>query len=203
MTVRHLFVTCCAALVLATAQTASAGLGDCGQPLSSGERPTASDALYILRTAVDLEDCTATGQPCICDVNSTGSATASDALVVLQVAVDLPVVLACAPGCPAGDTTTTTTTTVTTSSSSSTSLSSTSTSSTSLGASIEAGRSIYDADCASCHKATPYDLSGFASDLKGKAAMMVVNFGIIDEAMEGLTYSPAEVADLAAFINSL
>jgi hypothetical protein len=51
----------------------------CGQPASSGRRPTASDALFVLRTTVALERCDA----CVCDVDGDGTTTTSDALTLL------------------------------------------------------------------------------------------------------------------------
>jgi hypothetical protein len=55
---------------------------------------TASDALFVLRTAVGTASCLA----CVCDVNGSGSVTASDALIVLRRAVGQQVGLAC-PSC--------------------------------------------------------------------------------------------------------
>jgi hypothetical protein len=52
---------------------------------------TASDALYVLKTAVGLFDC----EFCVCDVNNSGSVTASDALVVLKFAVGQDIALMC------------------------------------------------------------------------------------------------------------
>jgi hypothetical protein len=66
----------------------------CGQPISSGAMPSAVDALEILKTAVGLSDCGGF-DPCICDVNDSGSIAASDALQTLKKAVGLPVVLGC------------------------------------------------------------------------------------------------------------
>jgi hypothetical protein len=72
----------------------SADQSGCGQPISSGAKPSAADALEILRTAIGQSDCGGF-DPCICDVNDSGSVTASDALQTLQSAVGLPVVLGC------------------------------------------------------------------------------------------------------------
>ncbi len=63
----------------------------CGVPVSRGEKPLVSDALYVLRASVGLEICTI----CECDVNTDGKTTVSDALGVLQTTVDLPVTLGC------------------------------------------------------------------------------------------------------------
>jgi hypothetical protein len=81
-------------VVLAVALCATpsfAARGDCGQPVSDREAPTASDALYILRTAVGLQECPLQ----VCDVNSSGGINATDALTVLRRAVGLPVELNC------------------------------------------------------------------------------------------------------------
>ncbi len=68
--------------------------GLCGQPISTGAAPTATDALFVLRVAVGVASCDA----CVCDVDSSGGATpvtATDALKVLKRAVDATVVLTC------------------------------------------------------------------------------------------------------------
>jgi hypothetical protein len=67
----------------------------CGQPATTGESPTARDALFVLRVAVDLKSC----NRCVCDVDDSGEVTAADALSVLRAAVGLIVV----DGCPACD----------------------------------------------------------------------------------------------------
>jgi uncharacterized repeat protein (TIGR01451 family) len=69
-----------------------AALGDCGQPVSSGNNPTASDCLFILRSAVGAATC---APACICDTNGVGGTTATDALVCLAKAVGQPVNLNC------------------------------------------------------------------------------------------------------------
>jgi alpha-tubulin suppressor-like RCC1 family protein len=61
----------------------------CGQPRSGDETsyPLASDALLILRAAVGaITDCN--GDPCMCDVNSSGSVSSVDALATLRAAVE-------------------------------------------------------------------------------------------------------------------
>ena len=60
--------------------TSPAGLGDCGQPVSDGNSPLASDALGVLRAAVSLDACALA----TCDVDASCSITASDALRTLQ-----------------------------------------------------------------------------------------------------------------------
>jgi hypothetical protein len=73
----------------------AARVGDCGQPASTGDRPTASDALAVLRAAVGTEAC----DLCTCDADGSGSVAATDALAVLRRAVGLAVPLACT-ACP-------------------------------------------------------------------------------------------------------
>jgi hypothetical protein len=63
----------------------------CGQPVTTGDVPKASDALSVLRTAVGTVPC----QKCICDVDRTGTITTGDALRVLRKAVLLPVTIRC------------------------------------------------------------------------------------------------------------
>jgi cysteine-rich repeat protein len=64
----------------------------CGKPTGSGGlRPSAADALFTLRSAVQLATCVAS----VCDADGNGSVFAADALVILQAAVGLPVTLAC------------------------------------------------------------------------------------------------------------
>jgi hypothetical protein len=67
---------------------------DCGQPESVGAFSKASDALAILRWAVEIRS---SCEPnfLICDVNGDGSVTTTDALVTLRVAVGQNVVLKC------------------------------------------------------------------------------------------------------------
>jgi len=74
------------------ATTGHAAQGDCGQPATSGSNPTATDCLYILKTAVGAQTCSPT---CICDVNAAGGVTATDALTCLKKAVGQDVLLNC------------------------------------------------------------------------------------------------------------
>ena len=92
--------------VLVGRQMASGAQGDCGQPVSSGTSPVASDCLFILRVAVGLQLCTP--QTCVCDPGGDGSTTANDALLCLKKVVGEAVTLSC----PCTTTTSTTTTTV-------------------------------------------------------------------------------------------
>lgn len=94
---------CCLLLGWSTAWGAK---GDCGQPFSSGDNPSAADALYALKVAVGLLACKLS----VCDVDGSNKITAGDALRILKVAVgqDVPLL------CPAPTTTTSTSTTTTT-----------------------------------------------------------------------------------------
>jgi len=66
----------------------------CGD-INVSETVTASDALYVLKTAVGSETC----DLCLCDANGSETITASDAQLVLKVAVGQDVATNC-PGCP-------------------------------------------------------------------------------------------------------
>ena len=78
--------------VTAISQSVDAAQGDCAQPLSSGSNPTASDCLFILRSAVGISTCSPS---CVCDPNGSGGTSATDALVCLAKAVGQPVTLDC------------------------------------------------------------------------------------------------------------
>ncbi len=80
---------------------ALAANGDCGQPISSGNSVTSTDALAVLRSAVGLLPCL----ECICDIDGNGSVSATDALAALRIAVGQTVALAC-PSCTPTTTTT-------------------------------------------------------------------------------------------------
>ncbi|HYB99468.1 MAG TPA: hypothetical protein VEC57_10105 [Candidatus Limnocylindrales bacterium] len=80
-----------AALVALSPQVAGADHTRCGQPVTSGSDPTASDALAVLRRAVGTLAC----DLCVCDVNQSGSVTATDALATLKNAVGQDVDLSC------------------------------------------------------------------------------------------------------------
>ncbi len=77
-----------AVAVLLAADRAHAG---CAQPVTTGDGPTATDCLYVLRAAVGVEDCDA----CICDADASGGIVATDALTCLRSAVGQPGGLAC------------------------------------------------------------------------------------------------------------
>ena len=71
----------------------------CGDPVVDGNfgfarAVTATDALFVLRAAVRIEQCA----DCVCDVNSENGVTATDALLLLQFAVGQSVQLNC-PAC--------------------------------------------------------------------------------------------------------
>lgn len=70
--------------------------GDCGQAESDGNAVHASDALYLLNTAVGN-----TSYPaplCVGDVNTSSSITAADALLVLDKSTGQPITLTCPSG---------------------------------------------------------------------------------------------------------
>ena len=81
-------------LGLAIAGNGWAGNLDCGQPVSAGTSPTATDALFILKVAVGSGDC----DLCVCDTDDSGATTASDALRTLNRAVGTSVEFTC-PNC--------------------------------------------------------------------------------------------------------
>ncbi len=64
----------------------------CGQPTNSGRvRPSATDALFVLKSAVRIESCSIA----VCDVSGDGSIRATDALTVLNAAVGRAVEFNC------------------------------------------------------------------------------------------------------------
>lgn len=94
---RFLLLAAVSVAALATAPLpAAADVGDCGQPLSTGAAPLASDALGVLRAAVGSTTC----DPCVCDATGDGNVAASDAQRVLKAAVGTPQDLQC-PACTA------------------------------------------------------------------------------------------------------
>jgi hypothetical protein len=161
----------------------------CAQPASSGSNPTASDCLFILRTAVGAATCT---PECICAPKGTLPTTASDALLCLKKAVGQGVTLAC----PCEGTSTTLPTT--------TSTTADTTTTTTGGGSIENGRADYDARCSFCHSAGAYDPEAeFASDLAGDGDKLVSDLGTLDGDMEGILFTGDQIEDMAAFLDSL
>jgi hypothetical protein len=83
--------------------SASAVLGDCGQPVTNGPSPTATDCLFILQASVSLAVC---NPECICAPRGTLPVSATDALICLNVSVGQPATL----DCPCGSSSTTSTT---------------------------------------------------------------------------------------------
>ena len=63
----------------------------CGVPISRGDAPTSTDALFILRTSVGLEVCPL----CECDVNDDDEITVVDALTALKISVQFEAELDC------------------------------------------------------------------------------------------------------------
>lgn len=78
-----------------------ADMGDCGQPLTTGPEPSASDCLVILQTAVSLRVCEPS---CVCSPTGGPAASATDALVCLRVVTGQDETLDCRCACdrPAG-----------------------------------------------------------------------------------------------------
>jgi hypothetical protein len=70
-------------------------VGLCGDT-NSDRSIKASDALFVLRTAVGTETC----DFCLCDLNGSSSITAGDALSALRIAVGVNVATSC-PECAA------------------------------------------------------------------------------------------------------
>jgi hypothetical protein len=63
----------------------------CGLPVSTGVKPSVSDSLFVLRSAVALAACA----PCVCDVDGDGAVGVRDALRLLKHAVGAPATLTC------------------------------------------------------------------------------------------------------------
>jgi hypothetical protein len=78
-------------VAMGTTTTTLPGPGSCGD--RNGDGITATDALFVLQSAVGLQTC----ELCICDVAGGGSITATDALIALQIAVGSMVPLMCPP----------------------------------------------------------------------------------------------------------
>jgi len=85
-----------------TAGSVHAGPLDCGQPVSTGATPTASDGLFVLRASVGVVSCSVF----LCDVDGSCAVSATDALRVLRKATGQDVALACGLGCSIGSTVT-------------------------------------------------------------------------------------------------
>jgi hypothetical protein len=78
---------------LDTTTTTLEGDQRCGFPLTDGEAPSASDALFTLRAAVGGAPCA----PCVCDVSGDGNVGAGDALAILRAAVGQGAEFDCPP----------------------------------------------------------------------------------------------------------
>jgi hypothetical protein len=167
-------------------------MDECGSPLSGIDGPRVIDCLFILRVSLALETCS---PECRCAPTGKLPPTATDALLCMKAAVGLDAQLACP--CEPSMTTTTLPVTSTTFTTTSTTVTSTTMPAT------DVGRETYDTRCAGCHRAGAYDMSGFASDLKGDGNRLVEDLGLLDPAMSGLTLKPQELTDLAAFLDSL
>jgi pathogenesis-related protein 1 len=104
-------------VILSPGAHSSARAEGCGQPLSSGAAPTATDCLYLLRAAVGATAC---AMPCECAPKGTLPTSATDALLCLNAATGQPASLQCP--CEATNSTTTSSSTTTTDSTSTTTL---------------------------------------------------------------------------------
>jgi hypothetical protein len=78
----------------------------CGNPWGNAtDTVNTTDALFALRAAVELEQCSM----CICDVDGDGTITATDTLMMLRQIVGLGDLFVCSPSGGTGESTTTTT----------------------------------------------------------------------------------------------
>lgn len=102
-----------AAAALALPALSHGALCDCAQPVSTGDGPTATDCLKILRVAVGSDTCGSCGDP-TCRPNGGDITTATDALICLNAAVGQPGLLGCTGGASTTSTSSTTTSTTTT-----------------------------------------------------------------------------------------
>jgi hypothetical protein len=88
------------AVLLLCPGSALAAKGACSQPTSTGSGPSASDCLFILRTAVGSSTC---GPECICAPKGSLPTVTSDALLCLRGSVGQPVVFDCPCDVPIAD----------------------------------------------------------------------------------------------------
>jgi cytochrome c553 len=66
------------------------------------------------------------------------------------------------------------------------------------------GEQIYDTECSFCHAAGSYDpVAEFATDLAGQGSQLVNDLSTISSAMNGMTLTDQDIADLAAFLDGL
>ena len=95
MSIRKRLFASFAIAAFALALNSSAALaakGDCGQPVSNGDKPVATDCLFILQAAVGAQTC---DPVCVCDLNNAQAITATDALACLNSSVGTPGLLNC------------------------------------------------------------------------------------------------------------
>jgi hypothetical protein len=88
------------AALLMFPSVAQAARGACSQPSSTGSVPSASDCLFILRTAVGSSSC---GPACICAPKGSLPTTTSDALLCLRGSVGQQVSYDCPCEVPVAD----------------------------------------------------------------------------------------------------
>jgi len=88
---RLIAATAVVSAVMSSAELARADIGACGQPVSTGTAPTATDARYALLAAIGARVC----DLCVCDVDMSGTIVATDALLLLSDATGLAVTLTC------------------------------------------------------------------------------------------------------------
>ena len=100
MNSRNRFVASALAALLLCPSAVQAAKGACSQPSTNGSAPTASDCLFILRTAVGTSSC---GPACICAPKGSLPTLTSDALLCLRGSVGQPVVYNCPCDVPIAD----------------------------------------------------------------------------------------------------
>lgn len=191
--------------------TTSVPVDDCGSPVSGPGGPTPEDCLLILTVALNMGRC---DPACLCAPAGSLPTTTVDALACLQRVVRFETTFDCPCEIPStistrqpGLTKTTRaaadTTTISTLTTSITTTSTSTTTTLAAGPDPNAGRDLYNRRCAGCHSAGGDDTSGFAGDLAGTGNRLVPNLGSLDGAMSGLTLTDEEIADLAAYLDSL
>ena len=104
--IRSALALCLLAALFADAPAAHADQGDCGQPVTTGTGPAASDALFVLQAAVGIASCPGN----VCDTDGSCAVTAGDALRLLGFVTGQDYELTCSL---CGGTTTSTSTTST------------------------------------------------------------------------------------------
>ena len=199
---QELFTIVLTTSLVALLHAPSAAAADsCSQPVSSGSAPVATDCLYILRAAVGIQAC---DPACICAPKGELPTSATDALVCLNVSVGISVPLACPCSTTTTSSSTVTSTVTSTTSTLETSTTTETTTTTIAEGDIERGRTKYDSLCTYCHAAVPHDLvAEVANNLAGKGELLVLQLGTIAPEMEDFVLTEQELADLAAFLESL